>query len=131
MVAPLHWLVFAELPVKEAYAPLYAAMLRAGVLLLVGLAFAFVAGLLLARRMVVPIRTLSEGATRIGKGDLAQQIVIKTGDELEVLGGQFNDMAVRLQVLTPRWNAKSRSERSSLRSQTLPSLASSPPRAMT
>jgi len=40
-VAPLGWLVFAELPVDEAYAPLYQALARSAALLLAGLALAF------------------------------------------------------------------------------------------
>ena len=82
-VAPLGWLVFVELPVDEAYAPLYASIERSGVLLFGGLGFAFLAGLLLARRMVGPIQALRAGAARIGSGDLGQRISIKTGDELE------------------------------------------------
>jgi two-component system, NtrC family, sensor kinase len=50
-VAPLGWLVFAELPVDEAYAPLYHALERYGALLLAGLALAFLVGLFFARRM--------------------------------------------------------------------------------
>ncbi len=96
-VAPLGWLVFAEMPVGEAYAPLYDSVIRSGLLLLAGLALAFFAGLFLTRRMIVPIRTLSDGAARIGSGDLTQRITIKTGDELEALGDQFNSMATRLQ----------------------------------
>src|SRR6266851_92397 len=96
-VAPLGLLVFAELPVEEAYAPLYDDMIRSGILLLAGLAVAFLAGLFLARRMVVPIRALGDGAARIGSGDLNQRIAIRTGDELEALGEQFNRMAARLQ----------------------------------
>ncbi len=96
-VAPLGWLVFADMPVEEAYAPVYATVIRSGVLVLAGLALAFFAGLFLARRMVVPIHSLSDGAARIGGGDLARRISIKSGDELEVLGDQFNSMAARLQ----------------------------------
>jgi signal transduction histidine kinase/CheY-like chemotaxis protein len=96
-VAPLGWLVFVEMPIGEAYAPLYSSITRAGILLLASLALAVLAGLLLARRMVVPIRALHDGAVKIGGGDLGQRISIKTGDELEALGDQFNDMAFRLQ----------------------------------
>jgi signal transduction histidine kinase len=96
-VAPLGWLVFVELPFDEAYSPLYASVQRSGVVLLGALALAFCAGMLLARRMVVPIRVLRAGAARIGGGDLSQRIAIKTGDELEALADQFNDMAGRLQ----------------------------------
>jgi signal transduction histidine kinase/ActR/RegA family two-component response regulator len=96
-VTPPGWLVFAELPIDEAYAPLYDSALRSGIVILVALVLAIFAGLLLARRMVVPIRALRDGAVRIGSGDLGQRISINTGDELEALGDQFNSMAARLQ----------------------------------
>jgi signal transduction histidine kinase len=96
-VAPTGWLVFTELPNSEAYAPLYSSALRSAALVLVALALAILAGFLLARRMVIPIRALHAGAQRIGSGNLGQRISINTGDELEALGGQFNRMAERLQ----------------------------------
>jgi signal transduction histidine kinase/HAMP domain-containing protein len=96
-VAPLGWHVFVETPIEEAYAPLYAAIERTALLLLGALALAFAAGMFLARRMVVPIQALRTGAARLGSGDLGQRIAIKTGDEVEALADQFNDMAGRLQ----------------------------------
>ncbi len=96
-VAPLGWLVFVETPIEEAYAPLYASIERTGLVLLGALALAFAAGMFLARRMVVPIQALRTGAALIGAGDLGQRIAIKTGDEVEALADQFNDMAGRLQ----------------------------------
>jgi signal transduction histidine kinase/CheY-like chemotaxis protein len=96
-VAPLGWLVFVELPAEEAYAPLYAALQRLGYVLLAALVFAVLAGMFLAGRMVGPIQALRAGAARIGSGDLGQRIKIKTGDELEALATQFNDMAGQLQ----------------------------------
>jgi signal transduction histidine kinase len=96
-VAALGWLVFVELPTSEAYAPLYAAIERSAGLLLAGLALAFLAGVFLARRMVGPIQALRAGAARIGSGELGERISIKTGDELEALADQFNEMAGRLQ----------------------------------
>src|SRR5207244_12192442 len=70
---------------------------RSSDLLLAALALAFFAGLFLARKMVAPIQVLRAGAARIGSGHLGQRISIKTGDELEALADQFNDMAGRLQ----------------------------------
>src|SRR6202166_728190 len=96
-VSPLGWLVFVELPAEEAYASLYDSIKRSGAIMLAGLVLAFLSGLFLARRMVVPIQILRAGAQRIGGGDLSQRISIKTGDELEGLADQFNDMANRLQ----------------------------------
>jgi methyl-accepting chemotaxis protein len=82
-VAPLRWLVFVELPVEEAYSPLYDSIKRSTLLLLGALLLAAFAGMFLARRMVVPIQALRAGAERIGQGELKQRISVKTGDELE------------------------------------------------
>src|SRR6202040_3546514 len=96
-IAPLGWTMFVELPVEEAYASLYAALQRLAIVLLGASIFAVLAGIFLARRMVGPIQALRAGAERIGSGDFAQRISIKTGDELEGLADQFNDMGARLQ----------------------------------
>src|SRR5215207_5505120 len=96
-VAQLRWFVFVELPVEEAYAPLYESIKRSGVLLFGALFLAALAGMFLARKMVVPIQALREGAERIGRGELNQRILVKTGDEIEALADQFNDMAGKLE----------------------------------
>jgi signal transduction histidine kinase len=96
-VNPLGWFVFVETPIEEAYGPLYRAIARTGYVLLGALALAFIAGMFLAGRMVVPIQALRAGAARLGSGDLGQRINIKTGDEVEALANQFNDMAGKLQ----------------------------------
>ena len=96
-IAPLGWTMFVELPVEEAYASLYQALQRLAVVLLAASIFAVLAGVFLARRMVGPIQALRVGAERIGSGDFAQRISIHTGDELEGLANQFNDMGARLQ----------------------------------
>jgi signal transduction histidine kinase len=96
-IPPLGWTMFVELPVQEAYASLYEALQRLAVVLLAALVFAVLAGVFLARRMVGPIQALSAGAERMGGGDFTQRIAINTGDELEGLADQFNDMGARLQ----------------------------------
>src|SRR6516162_2151557 len=96
-VKPLGWFVFVETPIEEAYAPLYQSLQRMGYVLLGALALAFIAGMFLAGRMVVPIQALRSGAALIGSGDLGQRISIKSGDEVEALANQFNDMAGKLQ----------------------------------
>jgi len=96
-IEPMHWTMFVELPVEEAYAALYASLERLALVLLAASVFAVLAGMFLARRMVGPIQALRSGAERIGGGDFAQRISIKTGDELEGLADQFNHMGERLQ----------------------------------
>ncbi len=98
-VAPIEllgWKVFVEQPVSEVYARLNSSILWTAALLLGGLVVSALAASALARSMVRPIRTLDEGARRIGAGELDQQIVIKTGDELEGLADQFNRMSGQL-----------------------------------
>ena len=96
-ISSLGWLVFAEQPLAEAFAPLQAAFLRGAVILAIGLALAVLASVILARRMVAPIRKLQTGAARIGAGDLGYRIELRTGDELEALGDEFNRTAAKLQ----------------------------------
>ena len=96
-VDPLGWFVFVELPIAEAYVPIYASIQRAGAVLIGGLVLAIFAGLVMARRMIIPIEALRAGAENIGRGQLSRRIAIKTGDELEALGDQFNSMAAQLQ----------------------------------
>jgi class 3 adenylate cyclase len=57
---------------------------------------AVLASLLIGIRVVRPLRVLRQGAIRIGAGELDHRINIRTGDELEVLAGEFNLMTGKL-----------------------------------
>ncbi len=96
LIPSLDWAVIIERPLKEAYEPLYASVVRASSLLLVGLGLALLASLFLARRVVRPLRTLREGVERIGSGDLGFQLQLRTGDEIEILAEEFNKMTAQL-----------------------------------
>ena len=95
-IPSLDWRVFVEVPREEVLVPVLASMYRTGGVLLVALILSILASVIMARRMVRPIRALQEGAAQIGAGNLQQEIVVKTGDELEALADQFNTMAVDL-----------------------------------
>jgi signal transduction histidine kinase/CheY-like chemotaxis protein len=96
-IATPGWVVFIEQPLAEAFAPLQATILRGGLILGLGLVAAILASVLLARGMVAPIQKLRAGAARIGAGDLAHRIEVRTGDELEALAEEFNRTAARLE----------------------------------
>jgi signal transduction histidine kinase len=96
LIPTLEWAVFVELPLEEAFAPLYETIVRTGILLLVSVGISILATVYLARRLVQPIRAIQAGAERIGAGNLDQRIEVTTGDELETLGEQFNKMAADL-----------------------------------
>jgi signal transduction histidine kinase/DNA-binding response OmpR family regulator len=95
-IDPPGWFIFVEQPLSEAFAQVYSSIFRTIVLLAVGLALSVLASLFFARRMVTPIRALQAGATRIGAGALDQHIEVRSGDELEALGDEFNRMTARL-----------------------------------
>ena len=93
-VAPkARWIVFVQQPLTEALASVTRSLVQTLALLGLGLLLALIVGGLLARRLVVPIRRLQEGAERLGAGDLSQRLDIRTGDEIETLADRFNQMA--------------------------------------
>ncbi|MBI4523623.1 MAG: HAMP domain-containing protein [Deltaproteobacteria bacterium] len=96
LIPSLSWAVLAEQPIEEVYAPLYASMLRTSGLLLIGFAVALLATLLVRRRVVRPLESLRQGVERIREGDLSARLDVKTGDEIEILADEFNDMAAHL-----------------------------------
>lgn len=96
-VEHLDWTVFAERPVDEALAPVYASVWRSVALVAVGLLAAIAASVLLARRMVRPIQEIETRARQLGEGDYSHRIDLRTGDEVESLATQFNRMASQLQ----------------------------------
>jgi signal transduction histidine kinase len=66
------------------------------VLLLAGAAsglVALLAALLLSRRLLAPIESLTIAARRMGEGDLSQRVEVRTHDEIAELAGAFNSMA--------------------------------------
>jgi signal transduction histidine kinase len=95
-IPSLQWLVIIERPAEEAYTPLYASMLRTSALLLVGFTMAVLASLFVGRRVVRPLEALRRGVERIGKGELNHRLALKTGDEIEILAEEFNEMAAHV-----------------------------------
>jgi len=98
VISPLGWHVFVEVPTVEAYAPITDSLWRSFLLLAVGLMAAVGIALHLAQLFFAPIKALHSGTAGLEKGDLGHRISIRTGDELEDLGEQFNNMAARLQA---------------------------------
>jgi class 3 adenylate cyclase len=92
-VAP-HFLLFASLDPTLAF-------LRAveNTILVVGigvLAAAVAAAFALARGITRPVSTLARAVARVGHGELDTEVTIQSGDELEELGGAFNEMVAGL-----------------------------------
>jgi PAS domain S-box-containing protein len=51
----------------------------------------------LQRLVIRPLQTIQRGAAAIAEGDLSHRLQVRTGDELESLAREFNQMAQKLQ----------------------------------
>lgn len=95
-VPRIGWSVFFEQPTAQALTPIRDQLVRIALFIAMGLVTAIIAGTIMARRMLVPIKALRAGARRLATGDFSQPIEVKTADELEELADQFNGMASQL-----------------------------------
>jgi two-component system sensor histidine kinase BaeS len=59
---------------------------------------ALLIGILMARRLTAPVRSLAAAAEAIGQGDLAARVPVKGVDELATLSRSFNRMAETLEL---------------------------------
>lgn len=100
------WYLLVERPLSQAYRGLGELALRLWGFFVLGVVLCVAAGLLLARRMTVPIRAVQAGASRIAAGDFDQSITVRTGDEIELLADEFNRMAGQLREVYARLEQK-------------------------
>ena len=59
---------------------------------ILGVALSMVVAAFLARRIVAPLRVLTEGTVAVAQGDLTHTIAVQTHDEIAVLADNFNHM---------------------------------------
>ena len=90
------WLTIVRQNPGETYAPLQQLLVKVAMYGVVVLGILWLAGLVVARKIMSPIQTLHEGVQRIGAGNWDHPLVLKTGDEIEALSNAFNTMAVDL-----------------------------------
>jgi signal transduction histidine kinase len=102
----MKWHVFFEQPLNRALQPVYNMLYRTGWLLALGVLLAVLAGTLLARQMVVPIRALQVGAKQLEVSEFGHRIQVRTGDEISDLADHFNRMADQLQASYSRLEQK-------------------------
>ncbi len=75
---------------------------------LVALTLALVSPRLMSRWIVQPIGTLTRATRKLGAGDLSEQVVIQSTDELGELAGCFNQMVVDLKEAQDRLGRRER-----------------------
>jgi len=96
-ITPLRWLVFVELPIDEAYAPLYASLTIRGVLLLGGLGLAVLFEPRACREDGEADPGSADGRCQDGAGGLDSASKSRPATSWRRWEDQFNGMAARLQ----------------------------------
>jgi len=97
-VGPVGWKVFVEQPESAAFAPVRGKIWRTALLLTAFLVAGIGLSVLLARRLVRPIKQMRTAAARIGAGAYDERIELGRRDELGGLAGELNRMAASLQA---------------------------------
>jgi signal transduction histidine kinase len=93
------WKVFVEQPESAAFAPLSSKIWKTALLIAAFVLAAIALSILLARRLVRPIKRLQVAAEAIGAGAYDERIELNRRDELGALAAAFNQMAERVQEL--------------------------------
>jgi signal transduction histidine kinase len=96
-VAPVGWKVFVEQPESAVFAPVRGKIWRTALLLAAFLAAGIALSVLLARRLVRPVKQMRTAAARIGAGAYDERIELRRRDELGGLADELNRMAASLQ----------------------------------
>jgi HAMP domain-containing protein len=86
------WAVVVEVPIDEAYQPVFQGLMISILIMLLSLVLAIVTGIYLSRRITRPIIGLRDAATKIGQGALDTKIEVKSRDEIGELAGAFRQM---------------------------------------
>jgi signal transduction histidine kinase/CheY-like chemotaxis protein len=92
------WIVVVEEPVATALTGVNRVERFAMGLALLALVGTFVLSYWFSERIARPMQQLQEGAGLISQGNLRHRLRISTGDEIEALAHQFNEMADQLRL---------------------------------
>ena len=93
------WAVVTELPYTEAYAPVFQTLISSLAAVLVMGLLAGLAGVILARRLAIPVVDLTGTATRIADGEIHLQATVGGAKEIASLATAFNIMTAQLRNL--------------------------------
>jgi GAF domain-containing protein/HAMP domain-containing protein len=93
------WAVFVELPWDEAYQEVIRNAIAAAVILVIITGVAGLLGVFVARRLSVPLISLTDTASKISAGELELQAKVSGTREVAQLATSFNSMTAQLRSL--------------------------------
>ncbi len=91
------WAVVAARDLDVAFAAVRAMGRRTAVLALIATAVAVLAGVVLARRITSPLRSLAEVTSAVARGEFSRRVPVSSRNELGQLASNFNLMAAEVE----------------------------------
>lgn len=92
------WFIFTSQDPNETYYPINVLQKWIAVSGVIGAVVLSLMGIWAASFIVKPLKGLQQGARLIGYGNLDHRLCIKTGDEIEELADEFNEMVIKLKA---------------------------------
>lgn len=93
------WVVYVDAPAEVALTSARADFVRDLVIGSVMLALALLLAWLISERITAPIRQLTADAAALGAGHLSRRTTVRSGGEIGVLAGAFNETAAAIEQL--------------------------------
>lgn len=97
-------MIFAGVPSSDINAVAQKTLFKMGIFAIITAIIAVIAGILFVRGIVKPLKQLNAQLETIsaGKGDLTQQLIVKSKDEIGELANSFNAMLATLRKMMQR-----------------------------
>jgi PAS domain S-box-containing protein len=99
VIPSVNWFLVVELPITEAYAPIYQMIFVMGGTVILITGFAVGIGIFYSQQIIVPLKQLTNAIIKISQGDLKTQVDVQCSNELGVLATAFNQMTTQIDEL--------------------------------
>jgi PAS domain S-box-containing protein len=99
VIPSVNWFLVVELPITEAYAPIYQMIFVMGGTAILITGFAIGIGIFHSRQIILPLKKLTNAAIKISQGDLKTKVDVQCSNELGVLATAFNQMTTQIDEL--------------------------------
>ncbi|WRH67221.1 MAG: PAS domain S-box protein [Planktothrix sp. GU0601_MAG3] len=99
MIPSVNWFLVVELPIKEAYGPIYQMIFVMGVTVILITGFATGIGIFHSRQIIFPLKQLTNAVIKISQGDLKTKVDVQCSNELGILATAFNQMTTQIDEL--------------------------------
>lgn len=101
------WAVVVRQTYSEAFQPITNAVIKTVFITLAVIIVSFIIGFIFSKKMIKPLKVLTENATKLANGDLSNEVSVSTQDEIGVLATSFENMRISLKELVTQISTSS------------------------